>query len=302
MNESLRWDDVQVFLELYRARTLGGAGRSLGLDLSTMSRRLAGLEARLEVPLFDRTRTGLLPTKAATQLLDAAEEMERAALKMSRAAGGLERAVEGLVRVTAPPGVAEAFLAPAFAVLAERHPGLRFEVVGDTRVADLSRQEADLALRTIKPTTGDLVMTRVAEVKWLAAASPAFAQRVGVVRDWADLPWIGWSAELGHIPPARWLTTHVTREPVLRCNSMPLQVAAVGRGLGVALVPEPYTQVYDLTPVRFSRRLHASAQAWPGDDLWLVAQRAARKVPRIAAVWEVLAKGPQHWAVLPRSG
>lgn len=295
MNEQLRWDDVRIFLELYRARTLAGAGRRLGLDLSTASRRLAGLEARLEVPLFDRTRTGLLPTRAAAQLLEAAEEMERAALKLGRAAGGLEREVEGLVRLAAPPGVAEPFLAPALAALAAQHPGLRFEVLSGTRVMDLARQEADLALRTVRPRTGDLVMTRVTAVRWVAMASPELAQRLGVVRDWSAVPWIGWSADLARVPPARWLAAHVKGEPVLRSNSLPLQLAAVGRGVGVALVPEPYGEAYELEPVRHARRLAASVRAWPGDEVWLVAPRSLRHVPRVAAVWDVLAKGPQHW-------
>src|ERR1700722_16079994 len=112
-----RWDDVRLFLALYREQSLAGAGARVGLDGSTLSRRLAALEEGLAARLFDRTREGLVPPAAADLLLPAAEEMEAAHVRFARDASGLEREAEGVVRLSVPPGVADAFLAPVLARL-----------------------------------------------------------------------------------------------------------------------------------------------------------------------------------------
>src|SRR5262245_21946603 len=102
----VRWDEVRLFLALYRERTLAGAGSTVGLDASTLSRRLAALEEALGTRLFDRTRDGLAPTEGAELLLPAAEEMAAAHARFVQDASGFERAAEGAVRVSVPPGLA----------------------------------------------------------------------------------------------------------------------------------------------------------------------------------------------------
>lgn len=152
-----RWDDLRVFLALFRHRTLSGAGAALSLDASTVSRRLAGLEEALGATLFDRTRDGVLPTAAAEQLLSAAEDAENAAFAVARIAEGLERSPEGTVRITAPPLLVDAFLAPAMPGFRKRFPALTLELLASASFADLTRREADIALRMSRPSTGDLV-------------------------------------------------------------------------------------------------------------------------------------------------
>src|SRR5687767_690624 len=90
-----RWDDVQLFLALYRERTLAAAARQVGLDPSTLSRRLAVLEHALGTRLFDRTRDGLAPSAGAERLLVAAEEMAQAHARFAQDASSFERAAEG---------------------------------------------------------------------------------------------------------------------------------------------------------------------------------------------------------------
>src|SRR4051812_41298223 len=104
-----RWEDVQLFLALYRERTLAAAAKAVSLDPSTMSRRLASLEEALGTRLFDRTREGLVPSEGAEALLVPAEEMAEAHARFSRDASGLEREAEGSVRLSVPPGLAESF-------------------------------------------------------------------------------------------------------------------------------------------------------------------------------------------------
>src|SRR5262245_42662526 len=112
---TLDWDQVRVFLAVARAGQLAGAASRLGLDVSTVSRRLDRLESELGVHLFDRTRDGTVPTAAAEAMLVAAEDMERGLAQFAAAIDAVETLAEGVVRLTAPPGVADAFVAPMLA-------------------------------------------------------------------------------------------------------------------------------------------------------------------------------------------
>lgn len=293
----LKWDDVRLFLALCRSRTVGEAGRALSVDASTVSRRLVALEDALATSLFDRSHDGISATKAAEDLVLVAEEMEHAMTRFANAADGLEREVSGLVRIACPPDVADVVVAPLLRELLTRHPALRVEIAPGEAVLDLTRREADLALRTVRPVQGDLVVTKLTTVRWVVAASRALAGEIGTLRAWSDRPWIGWGERLSHLEPARWLTTHVkTAEPVVRSDSMMVQLSVVASGVGIALLPEPSVAHYGLEQPKLAPALRASAAAWPSNDLFLVTHRALRDVPRVRALWELLLASAKTWS------
>ncbi|HEU4407769.1 MAG TPA: LysR family transcriptional regulator [Polyangiaceae bacterium] len=298
-----RWDDVRIFLAVYRQGSLGAAGLRLGVDTSTVSRRLAALEASLGARLFDRSREGLAPTRSAEFVLPAAEAMEAAHGRFARDASGLESTAEGVVRLSVAPGMADAFIAPALVRLRARWPKIRIELDASVRAIDLTRHEADLALRSVRPQGADLVMTKLMTTRWVAVASPDLAKALGRMNAWEDAPWITWDRDLASIPTARWLARHAPRaDVVLRTSHFASQLVAARSGLGVVLAPEPYARVHALAPVAFADALAPDAAAWPSDDLWLVGHRALRDVPRVAAVWGFLLDelGPADRAERPR--
>lgn len=287
--EALRWDDLKVILALHRRGSLKQAAEEIGVNISTVSRRLAGLEELLGAQLFDRTPDGVRPTAAAEQLVPHAEGMEQAALSFVRGLEGFEVDPEGVVRITAPPGLVDHFLAPALVELAEAYPRLRIQILASVGYADLTRREADLALRLIRPAAGDFVATRLAAHPWCVIASPAHAEALGRLRDPADTRWVTWGEDLAHLPDARWLAAHVDRERVvLETSSMTAQIEAVRAGIGAMLAPRPYAGLRGLTAVPCGRAIRESLAALPDGTLWLVGHRALRQVPRIAAVWEWL--------------
>jgi DNA-binding transcriptional LysR family regulator len=287
--QNLPWDDVRLFLALCRSRTLGGAAEALGVDASTVSRRLAAMEQALSVALFDRGRDGVTATKAAEDLMPVAEQIEEAMGRFASEAEGLERVVSGLVRIACPPDAAEVVVAPLVSKLLARHTGLRIEIDPGEAVLDLTRREADLALRIVRPVRGDLVVTRLATVRWVLVAAPEVVRSIGTLRSWSDAPWVGWGGRLASIAPARWLATHARGvEPVVRSDSLMLQIALVQRGVGVALVPDLSAEHYGLVPVKTGTALRNGTDAWPSDELFLVTHRALRQVPRVRVVWEAL--------------
>lgn len=287
--DPLPWDDVRLFLALCRANTIGEAANALGVDASTVSRRLVTMEEALASSLFDRGRDGITATEAAEELMPVAEQIETMMNRFSNAAESLEREAAGLVRITCPPDVAQVVIAPLLGELLREHPALRVALDAGEPLVDLTRREADIALRTVRPERGDLVMTKLRTFRWVLAAAPALARKIGTLRSWAEVPWVGWGQRYLHIPPSRWLATHAHGvEPVVRSDSLTVQFAAVASGVGVALVPEPSLDPYGLVPVKLSAALRGGAAEWPADDLFLVTHRALRHVPRVRVVWDLL--------------
>ncbi len=285
----VRWDEVRLFLALYRERTLASAGATVGLDASTLSRRLVALETALATRLFDRTRDGLVPTEGAELLLPAAEQMAGAHARFLQDVSGFERLAEGTVRLAVAPGIAELFVAPALPRLRAQYPRIRIELDASIRFADLTRREADLALRTQRPQSGDLISVKLGERRWTPMIASRVARRGKPVKNWSDLPWIAWGDEMQGFPPARWLKKHVARSAVVLMTShSSTQVSAVEAGLGAALLPPVMAELTGVTRVRFAPALASSVEELPTSETWLVGHRALREVPRVAAVWTFL--------------
>lgn len=284
-----RWDDVRLFLAVHRYGTFGQAAARLGLDTSTVSRRLAAFEAALGVQLFERTRDGVVATRIGELAVPAAEAMEAALGQLGRVASATETDAEGIVRISAAPGMADVFVAPALVRLRAKHPRLRIELDASVRAIDLTKHEADLALRSVQPRGAELVVTKLGSARWVAAGSPALVTASGRIRSWDQVPWIAWDQDLASFEPARWLARHVPAADVaLRTSHFGSQLAAAATGLGVALVPELYLRARGLAELRYVAALERDAEAWPADSLWLVGHRAHRDIPRVAAVWDFL--------------
>lgn len=283
----LRWDDLSVVLALARAGTLSGAAVRLGVNISTVARRLDAIEDKLDVHLFDRTPTGGAATDVAEALVLAAESMERAAADAMRILAGRETEPEGTVRISAPPGLASWVIAPALVRLRERHPRLGIELESSIGYVDLTRREADLAMRSVRPHSGDLVSVRLVEAAPVVAAAPAVAARLGKLTDLDGVDWVTWARDLAHLPDAGWLAKHVDPDRVvLRTSSMDAQIQAVRAGIGVMLVHPPFLRFAGLDEVPLAPSLAKRLPALPTSSLWLVGHRALRDVPRVRAVWD----------------
>lgn len=287
----LRWDDVRVFLAAQRHGSLGAAALRLGLDTSTVSRRVTALEDSLGVRLFERTRDGLLPTRATERVLAAAEAMEAAHGRLVRDASDVETAAEGIVRLSVAPGTADQFIAPMLVRLRQRHPRVTVELDASVQARDLTRHEADIALRSVPARGADLVTLKLGTGRWIPAGSADFVAAHGKLAAWTDCPWIGWDRDLVSFPPARWLVQHVPRaEIVLRTSHFSSQVAAARTSLGALLMPDPFLAPLGLVPLRHGKALAPSIEAAPVDEMWLVCHRVLRDLPRIDAVWTFLAE------------
>jgi len=148
-NGSVDWDDVRHFLALARTGSVRAAGACLGVSHSTVARRVEGLESRLSTRLFDRNRDGYMLTEAGREMLPGAERVEEELSQIERGLAGGDARMDGTVSLTCCDAFVSSMVIPAVAELCAQHPGLDVAFATDSRSFDLSKREADIALRIL---------------------------------------------------------------------------------------------------------------------------------------------------------
>jgi DNA-binding transcriptional LysR family regulator len=237
----MQWDDLRVFLDVHRLGSHKRAARQLGIDPTTVGRRIAALESALGARLFLRTPERLQATPAGLKLLPHAQRMDAEALEAERALLAADTRLEGSLRVTAPDGFVHYVLLPALAEFRRQHPRLAIDLRADTRILDLSRREADVAVRLVRPKGPALVARRLGEMRLSLFASQPYIDRRGAPRTLAALAahdFIGFDASVDDLPQTRWLRRALP-DPryVVRATSTTVQVLACVEGHGIALLP-----------------------------------------------------------------
>jgi DNA-binding transcriptional LysR family regulator len=273
------WGHLPFFLELVRTGSLARAGKRLGADRTTVARRVAALESELGLPLFERGPQGWIRTAAGDELAELATRVEEDVLALARHADARDREVAGTVRITTPTHVAVHLLAPAVPLLRERHPSLLVEVAADQRTFDLTRREADIAVRFGRPQAPGLVTRKLSEVAYRLYASPAYlAGRGAGPADVDRDAFVGFEERLISVPQERWLDrVFPDRHVVFRCNSTAALVAAARAGVGVAVLPcFMAATVPDLEEVEAPEPVAAH-------EMWLLVHGDLRRTPRVKA-------------------
>jgi DNA-binding transcriptional LysR family regulator len=277
----LDWGHLRFFLALARTGSLARAARALGVDRNTVARRVAALEDELRVQLYERGPQGWIRTSAGEELAALASRVEEDVLALARHADARDTAVGGSVRLTSASHIAARLLAPALPELRERHPHLVLELAVDQRPLDLTRREADLAVRMGRPRGSGLVTRKLSDVAFRLYASPAYLGRRRAV-DLAGDAFLGFDESLASAPQERWLARIAPdRRVVFRCNSTAALLAAAEVGAGVAVLP-CFVADRDPSLVRVD-----GPEPVP-HELWLLVHGDLRRTPRVRAVIEWL--------------
>jgi DNA-binding transcriptional LysR family regulator len=276
------WDDLRVFLAVHRSGSHKRAGRMLGVAPTTVGRRIAALESALGVRVFLRTPERLQITAAGSKLVAHAERMEAQASDLERELSAADSRLEGSLRITAGDALVQYVLLPKLAELRREHPQLVFELRADTRMLDLSRREADLAVRLVRPKEPALIARRLGDMPMSLFASQDYLDRRGTPRALAALAahdWIGFDASLDDLPQTKWLRRSVP-EPryVVRANTMSAQVTACAQGHGIALLPS------FVAPREPQLRRLMPRLVGPSRELWAVTHADMRGNARIEAL------------------
>lgn len=236
------WDSLKIAHAIVRHGSLNAAARALGTTQPTVSRRLDSLERRIGEKLFEREVSGLSPTPLCTALIESLDQMEEAAHAVERRIAARDTGLQGSITVTTLAWFGDDVLAPLLVRFGERHKLVTINLVNDPRIFNLSRREADLALRIPGVfDQEDLVVRKVAEVSYGLYASVGYLNRHGdpdfangcaghVVTALVDSP-----MEAVHI---NWLHEIAPRAHVaLRTNGIQSHIAAAEAGEAMAVLP-----------------------------------------------------------------
>lgn len=284
------WNDLRLVLAISRATTLSGAAAALGINHSTAFRRLGSLEEAVGVRLFERLPGGIYaPTAAGERMAAAAERIETEAAALDREIAGRDHRLTGRLRVTASETLAYRLLTAEIARFRARHPGITVELAIDNRVLSLSRREADVALRVMRPKEGDLYGRKLADIAWSIYAAKSLGRKLPPLQATRleRFPLIGWEAGVTGINTAEWLARHGAEESfVYRTSSLVNQLIAAKAGIGVAVLPcylgDPEPDLVRLTP-----------DPIPALDreLWIVTHADLRRTARVRAFFDVVGEG-----------
>ena len=183
----MNWDDIRIFLAVARTGQLLGAGRRLGMNHATVSRRISALEQAMETRLIDRRTNGCSLTSEGEAFLLSAERMEAEMLDAQSKVGMVNRSISGTVRIGTPDGFGVAFLAPRLGALADRHPHLKIQLVPVPHAFSLSQREADIAIAIERPVEGRLICKRLTDYTLGLYASSDYLARHGTPQRPEDL-------------------------------------------------------------------------------------------------------------------
>lgn len=179
------WSDFQAFLAVARTGKLALAGEALGMDATTISRRLRRLESRLGTTLFEQTREGQILTQAGERVLVAVESMAQASRELE--ASGPDSGITGHVRISVSEGFGSWVVAPNLGELASRHPDLVIDLVASSGFLSPSRREADIAILLSRPKAGPLMARKLSDYALRLYASPSYLAQHPPIRSTADL-------------------------------------------------------------------------------------------------------------------
>lgn len=236
----MEWDRVRIFLAVARSGQILAAARNLGLNHATVGRQISALEEEIGTKLIERHVNGCTLTAAGEAMLAAAEKVESEFLQFESQLSGNVNAIRGTVRVGAPDGLGNYFLAPKLAELAARHADLLVQLVPLPRSFSLSRREADIVITLEKPDQGNLIVQKLTDYTLSLYVSDDYRQNHPPIRKIADLQkhlFITYVDDLLYTPALDYGRELAAAMPQrFECGSVVGQMEAVKAGNGVAIL------------------------------------------------------------------
>ncbi|MEJ4047028.1 LysR family transcriptional regulator [Erwinia sp. SLM-02] len=279
------WNDLRFFLTVARTQSLTKTAAALKVSQSTVARRISALENSLKTRLFVHHQTGYFLTDAGQDVLHYAEEVEGKILALESHISGTDMRPAGKVRLATAMTLASHLIIPALPRFNARFPDIVLEVITGINTVSMSRHDADIALRLVRPEQQSLKIRKVGRIDSAVYASKAYLDGHPPVADHSQQGrgFITWDPAFSHLPSAKWLSeTCPTAPSALVTTSLVAQIAAVKAGLGLAVLPcfiarqEP-----ELSEVIPAERVF-------NEDLWLVTHAELTASARVRAVADFL--------------
>lgn len=281
------WNRTRAFLVTADEGSFSAAARALGSTQPTVGRQVAALEEDLGVTLFERVGRGLQLTATGLELVEHVRTMADAALRFSRVAAGQSLSLDGPVRISAGEIIAAHYLPEMVMQIRSQHPGIQIEIIGSNEVSDLSRREADIAIRNFRPSQPDLVARKVRDDVGYFYATPDYLASIG---EPATLEALTGAEFVAFFPDEFIGFLNALGLPLERRNlayvspNQHVQWALVTRGAGIGVM---MGEIGDADP-RVVRVLPEALQV--PVPMWLTSHREVRTSRRVRVVFDALAE------------
>ncbi len=276
------WDDLRIFLAIARAGSLAGAARSLGVNHSTVFRRINAFEESLGVRLFDRMGTGYALTVAGEEMRASAERVEREIDRLDRRITGQDLRLEGSLVVTTTDTIAQHILLAHLTEFRRAYPGIHLELIIENANVNMSKRQADVAVRPTRMPPETLVGRRISTLAFAVYASKAYMQ--GRTADLSALNWVRLDDSLLHLAADQWFRrTYPNANAALTTNSVLGLLLGCEANLGATIIP---CFMADTNPKL--QRLGAPIDA-AASMLWLLTHEDLRHTARVRAFMDFMA-------------
>ncbi len=266
-------NDLRFIAAISSTGSLAGAARQLGVNHATVFRRVIAMESRLGVRLFERDGGHYTPTEAGEELARAGLAMEETALVSLRKVAGQDLRPSGVVRIATTDSIAQFLLPPMLQACRRQCPDIQLELAIANDMANLSKRDADIAVRPSAQPPDELVGRNI------GALAFAVYQLAGPAME----TWI--AREGGHSKIAQWMRTYTDSAAIgLHINTYSALCAACVAGIGQAVLPcfigDTQTALVRTSPVL----------AGCSSELWLLTHPDIKKTARVSAIWHILLK------------
>lgn len=236
---NLAWNDFQLVLAIATSGSLSGASRVLSVSHATVFRRLGDIEQRIGVTLFERSRAGYRPTLAGEELADTARIMDEAALAAERNVAGRDLEPSGEIWTTTTDSLLMGLLAPLFTQFRHKCPGIVLDVAVSNQLFNLTRREADVAIRPSNRPPENLIGRPLTTIGQAVYGHRSLGLTPGAsIETLANQPWIGAGPRLQDSSVEQWMDNNVLKEScVYRVDTLVSILSAIRSRMGLAVIP-----------------------------------------------------------------
>jgi len=279
------WEDLRTVLAVADASSLASAARALGVNHTTVLRRVNAFEDRLGLRLFERLPTGYVLTAGGEELLASARSMAATVTALERRLAGEDLRLSGTLRVTTTDTLMAALLPPILASFRAVQPGILVEITVGNQIANLTRRDADVAIRPARDPPEMLIGRRVSSLAFAVYAAPAYLAAHPGTEDLSAHAWVAPDDSLAASAVGRWMRSEMgSAAVVLRADSLLALRGAAQAGLGLAVLP-----------CYLGDRAEALVRVCPPIErietaLWLLTHEDLRRTARVRAFLDFAAE------------
>lgn len=279
----MNWDFLKTLTLVAKNGSMTGAAKDMGVNYTTVFRRMESLEKEVGGKLFERGSNGYIATPLAEEILAFAYQMQDSAEQIERHIVGREFLPKGVVKITAPFNIANRYLPKALSPISNNYPDISYEILSSNDSFNLNSRVADIAIRATSSPPQHLIGRKATSIPWALFASEQFDKKYSqppTLETLSDYPLIGATGNILNLPAFTWLEANFSKSIVVRSDELTAMSYYAECGHGIAFLPidqrrKGLIELLEFPPGKVS-------------DLWILTHPDLRKTQRVSIVAKYL--------------